>query len=96
MLRHETPEEFVLASGISHSLEEFVAAAFNEVKLDWRDHVDHDPALARPSEIARSAGNAAKAGRLLGWQPKVGFAEIVARMVRAEREGARASPLPDY
>jgi len=46
--------------------------------------------LARPSEVACSAGNAAKANRLLGWQPKVGFAEIVARMVCAEREGARA------
>jgi GDPmannose 4,6-dehydratase len=90
MLRHETPEEFVVASGISHSLEDFVAAAFNEVKLDWRDHVDHDPSLARPSEITRSVGNAAKAGRLLGWHPTVGFAEIVARMVRAEREGPRA------
>jgi hypothetical protein len=47
MLRHETAKKYVLASGISHSLEEFVAAAFNEVKLDWRDHVDHAPSLAR-------------------------------------------------
>jgi GDPmannose 4,6-dehydratase len=65
-----------------------VAAAFGEAKFDWRDHVDHDGALARPSDIAHSLGNAARAARLLGWKPQVGFAEIVARMVRAEREGA--------
>jgi GDPmannose 4,6-dehydratase len=88
MLQHAEPQDLVVATGISHSLEDFVAAAFGEAKLDWRDHVDHDGALARPSDIAHSLGNAARAARLLGWKPQVGFAEIVARMVRAEREGA--------
>jgi GDPmannose 4,6-dehydratase len=90
MLQRDVPEDIVVASGVSHSLEEFVAAAFAEAKLDWRDHVDRDPSLGRPSDIIDSLGNAARAGRLLGWQPKVGFAEIVARMVRAESEGAGA------
>ena len=75
---------------IGHAKLGFVAAAFAEARLDWRDHVDHDPSLVRPSDIAQSLGNAARAARLLGWRPKVGFAEIVARMARAEREGAGA------
>jgi GDPmannose 4,6-dehydratase len=90
MLQRDVPEDIVVASGVSHSLEEFVAAAFAEAKLDWRDHVDRDPSLRRPSDIADSLGNAARADRLLGWRPRVGFAEIVARMVRAESEGAGA------
>jgi GDPmannose 4,6-dehydratase len=65
-------------------------AAFGELGLDWHDYVEADHSLARPSDIARSLGNAAKAARKLGWRSTVGFAEIIARMVRAEREGAAA------
>jgi GDPmannose 4,6-dehydratase len=90
MLQQATADDFVIASGVSHSLEEFAAAAFAEVGLDWRDHVDHDPALKRPSDIACSLGDPAKAARLLSWRAKIGFSEIAARMVRAEREGANA------
>ena len=64
--------------------------AFSAADLDWRDHVDHDPSLKRPSDIARSRGDPTKAGRILGWRSKVQFSEIVARMVRAEHEGAGA------
>jgi GDPmannose 4,6-dehydratase len=90
MLQQDSPDDFVIASGVSHSLEEFVAAAFAEVGLDWREHVDHDPSLKRPSDIACSAADPAKAKRVLHWGAKVAFEEIVARMVRAEREGAAA------
>jgi GDPmannose 4,6-dehydratase len=90
MLQQPAPQDIVVATGISHSLQDFVAAAFDQAKLDWREHVDRDGALARPSDITHSLGNAARAARLLGWKPQVGFAEIVARMVRAEREGAAA------
>jgi GDPmannose 4,6-dehydratase len=90
ILQYDKPEDFVVASGVSHSLEEFVATAFSKMELDWRDHVDHEPSLARPSDITRSRGNATKASQLLGWHSKVGFGEIIARMVRAEHEGARA------
>ncbi len=90
MLQQATADDFVIASGVSHSLEEFVAAAFAEVGLDWRDHVDRDPALKRPSDIGCSLGDPAKAARMLGWRAKVDFSEIAARMVRAEREGANA------
>jgi GDPmannose 4,6-dehydratase len=84
MLQRNEPEDFVIASGISHSIEEFVAIAFAEVGLDWRDHVEHDPTLARPSDILCSLGDPAKAAEMLDWRPTVKFAEIVARMVRAE------------
>jgi GDPmannose 4,6-dehydratase len=90
MLQRDVPEDFVIASGVSHALEEFVAAAFAAVQLDWRGHVDTDVSLRRPSDIACSVGDPTRAGHLLAWRPHVGFAEIVARMVRAEREGAAA------
>jgi GDPmannose 4,6-dehydratase len=88
MLQCDSPDDFVIASGVSHSLEEFVAAAFAEVGLDWRAHVDYDPSLKRPSDIWTSVGDPSKAERVLGWRAKVPFAEIVARMARAERQGA--------
>jgi GDPmannose 4,6-dehydratase len=90
MLQLSAADDFVVASGVSHSLEEFVATAFAEVGLDWRDHLDHDESLKRPNDIVYSAGDPAKAKRVLGWNPKVPFAETVARMVRAERQGAAA------
>ena len=87
LLQREEPDDFVIASGIAHSLEDFVAAAFGQVGLDWRDHVEHDPALTRPSEILCSLGDPAKAAKVLGWRPTVGFPEIVSRMIRAEHGG---------
>jgi GDPmannose 4,6-dehydratase len=85
MLQQPVPDDFVIATGVAHSLEEFAAAAFAEVELDWRDHVDIDQSLMRPSDIACSLGDAGKAARVLHWRPQVGFSEIVARMVNAQR-----------
>lgn len=90
MLNCREPEDFVIATGEPHSLEEFASAAFEEVGLDWRDHVDIDPTLRRPSDIEVTYGSSEKAKRLLRWRPKVGFHELIARMVRAETEGASA------
>jgi GDPmannose 4,6-dehydratase len=91
MLQCERPDDFVIASGVAYSLEEFVAAAFLEVGLDWRDHVDYDPSLVRSSEIMYSLGDPTKAEQMLHWRPTVRMPEIVARMVRAERETAKAA-----
>ena len=88
MLQRQAPEDFVIATGQSHSLEEFVAAAFAEVGLDWRDHVAIDAGLMRPSELRQSAGNAGKAERLLGWRAQVLMPELVAQLVAAERIAA--------
>jgi len=90
MIQCDKPDDFVIASGAEHSIEEFVATAFAQVGLDWHDHLDHDPSLMRPSDIFRSRGDPSKAVRVLDWRPTVLFADIVARMVRAEREGPTA------
>jgi GDPmannose 4,6-dehydratase len=91
MLQRDSPEDFVIASGASHTLEEFVAITFEMVKLDWREHVDFDPLLYRPNDIACSLGDPTKADRLLAWRPQISFREIVRRMVCAERDGATAA-----
>lgn len=85
MMQEDNADDYVIATGVSHSLEEFVAAAFSAVGLDWRAHVDFDPTLRRPSEIAHSVGDADKARRTLDWSPTVDFSGIVHRMVQAER-----------
>ena len=90
MLKQTQPDDFIIASGEAHSLEAFAKLAFAELGLDYQAHIDFDPAAIRPSDIARSLGDARKAERLLEWKPKVRFPEIVARMVRGEREGPAA------
>jgi GDPmannose 4,6-dehydratase len=88
MLQCDQPDDFVVASGVAHSLEEFVATAFAEVGLNWRDYVDYDSSLTRSSDIMHSLGDPSKAAEVLHWRSSVKLSEIVARMVRAEREGA--------
>lgn len=84
MLQQETPEDFVIATGVAYSLEEFVAAAFAALGLDWRGYVRTDTSLLRPSEIRCGFGNAAKAAAKLGWKATTKMPEVVERMVRAE------------
>jgi len=88
MLQQEVPDDFVIATGTSHRLEEFVATAFDCVGLDWRNHVVTDPSLLRPTDISLGRGNPAKALKVLGWQARTGMAALVERMVRAEQGGA--------
>jgi GDPmannose 4,6-dehydratase len=88
MLQRDHPDDFVVASGVTHSLEELVAMAFAEVGLTWRDHVDYDSSLARSSDIMCSLGDPSKAAQILHWRPTIKLPEILARMVRAERQGA--------
>jgi len=90
MLQRDQPDDFVVASGVAHSLEEFVASAFLEVGLNWQDHIDYDPSLVRSSDIMYSLGDPSKAAEALDWRPTVKLSEIVARMIRAEQEGAGA------
>ena len=86
MLQQAQPDDFVIATGENHSLEEFVAAAFAQVGLDWRAHVVIDPGLFRPTEIAISRGNPRKARETFGWQARYKMAEVVAMMVEDERQ----------
>ena len=84
MVQLERPADLVIASGRTHSLQEFVIATFEAVGLDWRAHVDVDDSLRRPSDIPYSAGNAAKAAEIIGWRAKSGMREVVGMMVEAE------------
>jgi GDPmannose 4,6-dehydratase len=85
MLQQETPDDFVIATGETHPLEEFVAEAFNCVGLGWRDHVVIDPSLYRPTEISIGRGNPAKAEKVLGWKARHRMRDVVRMMIEHER-----------
>jgi len=84
MLQQENPDDYVIATGESHSLEEFVDAAFAQVGLRWRDHVVIDPELLRPTDIAVSRGNPQKAASTLGWRARCRMPEVVRLMCQDE------------
>jgi len=84
MLQQDRPDDYVIASGASHSVQELVELAFSRLGLNWRDCVETDPTLFRPAEVEHLVGNAGKAGRTLGWEPRVSFADLVRMMVDAE------------
>jgi GDPmannose 4,6-dehydratase len=84
MLQQDEAEDFVVATGESHSVRELVEVAFGCVDLDWKKYVVQDPALTRPAEVDLLVGDAGKARRVLGWEPRVGFRELVRMMVEAD------------
>ena len=86
MLQQDKPDDYVIATGETHSVGELVREAFEYVNLDWQKFVVQDPALVRPAEVDLLIGDPAKARRELGWRPKVGFRELVRRMVDADLE----------
>lgn len=82
MLQHHEPDDFVLASGATHSIEDFLTLAFNEVGIeDWSPYVRHNQTLVRPAEVATVLGNPAKAESVLGWKRELDFRGIVRQMV---------------
>jgi GDPmannose 4,6-dehydratase len=84
MLQQDTADDFVVATGVSHSVQELVEQAFAHVGLDWRKHVVTDPRFLRPAEVDLLVGDGSKARSVLGWQPKVDFGSLVAMMVDAD------------
>ena len=84
MLQQDHPDDYVIATGETHSVQEFVEEAFGYVGLNWKDHVKIDPHYYRPTEVDLLVGNASKARKLLGWQPKVKFKELARLMVDAD------------
>ncbi len=86
MLQQEKPDDYVIATGESHSVREFVEEAFGYAGLDWQACVEVDTRYFRPSEVDALRGDASKARSLLGWQPKTGFRDLVRLMVDADRE----------
>ena len=86
MLQQETAEDFVIATGNTHSLEEFVATAFGALGLDWRDHVESDTSLLRPSDPKVSRADPSRAKDVLGWQAEVQVEDVVRKMIQAAQE----------
>lgn len=84
MLQHDTPDDYVIATGEKHTVREFLQHAFNHVDLNWEDHVEVDPDLLRPADVHTLCGDATKARETLNWEPEVSFSELVTMMVEAD------------
>ncbi len=96
MLQLDEPVDLVLGTGRSHSVADLAAAAFDRVGLDWREHVEVDPALVRPAEIEVLTGDPSPARELIGWEPSLSFEEMVGLMVDAELALLRGGPLASW
>jgi GDPmannose 4,6-dehydratase len=96
MLQQDQPDDFVIATGVSHTVQQLVEVAFGHLGLDWRPHVKTDPTLLRPAEVDHLIGDPSKARRVLGWEPSVDFRQLVGMMVdgdvaRLTQGGPRAA-----
>jgi GDPmannose 4,6-dehydratase len=90
MLQQDEPDDYVVATGETHSVREFLEEAFSHVQLDWQEHVEIDPKYYRPAEVDLLVGDAGKAKRKLGWEPKTTFKELTRLMVDADVEALEA------
>ncbi len=89
MVQCETPDDFIIATGVSNSLAEFTRETFEALDLDWREHTVTSESLLRPTDITDGKGNAEKAARILGWRADTHMREVVSKMVRAELESMK-------
>jgi GDPmannose 4,6-dehydratase len=92
MLQQDQADDYVIATGVSHSVRQLVETAFNHVGLDWQKYVRIDPAFLRPAEVDHLIGDASKAKRALGWEPSVSFQGLVSMMVDADMATLSGSP----
>jgi GDPmannose 4,6-dehydratase len=90
MLQQDRPDDYVVATGETHSVQELVEVAFESANLDWKKYVVQDPALMRPAEVDLLIGDFGKAKRELRWEPEVSFQELVKMMVESDLERLRA------
>lgn len=84
MLQQDTPDDFVIATGETHSVREFLEAVFTHLNMDWQKYVQIDPRYLRASEVDALCGDASKAKRVLDWEPKIKFKDLVARMTESD------------
>jgi GDPmannose 4,6-dehydratase len=84
MLQQNTPDDFVIATGVTHSVEKLCQVAFSCIDLDWKNFVVQDERYMRPAEVDLLIGDASKAGRILGWEPAVTFEQLVQMMVESD------------
>jgi GDPmannose 4,6-dehydratase len=89
MLQQDTPQDYVVSTGESHSVEEFLIKAFNIINLNWKDYVLIDPDLYRPAEVDYLHGDSTKARQILGWKPEYSFDQLVEEMVKIDIENER-------
>jgi GDPmannose 4,6-dehydratase len=89
MVQSDKPDDYVIATGHTHSVRELVETAFGAAGLDWKKYVVQDPALIRPAEVDLLVGDPSKAARQLGWKPEVGFHGLVRMMVDSDLERVR-------
>jgi GDPmannose 4,6-dehydratase len=94
MLQQDEADDFVIATGESHSVRELVEVAFGHAGLDWKKHVKLDPRFLRPAEVDHLIGDPAKAARMLGWRPEVDFKALVTMMVDADLARLKNAPAP--
>jgi GDPmannose 4,6-dehydratase len=94
MLQQDEPGDFVIATGQPHSVREFAEIAFGHAGLDWERHVKTDPEFLRPAEVDQLVGNASKAKRELGWEPRHSFRELVEMMVDADLARLSVAAVP--
>ena len=94
MLQHDRPDDYVVATGETHTVRELVETAFRRVGLDWRKFVVEDPSLVRPAEVDLLIGDPGKARRQLGWRPRVNFLELIHMMVEADLKRLGGAPRP--
>ena len=92
MLQQEKPDDYVIGTGEAHSVEEFLKEAFDYAGRDWKEHVKIDPRYLRPTEVDMLVADPSKAKKVLGWEPKITFPELVRIMVDADMEAAGLSP----
>jgi len=84
MLQQDQPDDYVIATGVAHSVKELLEIAFRHVGLDWQEHVQQDPALLRPAEVDHLLGDSGKARKQLDWTPQVDFRRLIEMMVDAD------------
>jgi GDPmannose 4,6-dehydratase len=92
MLQHDQPEDFVVATGVNHSVRECVEIAFSHLNLDWRQYVREDPALLRPADVDELIGDPTRARKVLGWEPNVNFEQLIKMMVDADLKALKRDP----
>jgi GDPmannose 4,6-dehydratase len=96
MLQQPKPDDYVVATGETHTVKRLVELAFGAVGLDWNKYVEIDPELVRPAEVDLLIGDPAKARAVLGWKPDVTFEQLVERMVQADLARLQGQPVPDF
>jgi GDPmannose 4,6-dehydratase len=96
MLQQDKPDDYVIATGETHTVKRLVELAFGTVGLDWNRYVEIDPSLVRPAEVDLLIGDSSKARAKLGWKPEVTFEQLVERMVQSDLARLQGQPVPDF